>query len=254
MGGTDNPGPNVVFGRNPASWVVALSGLRATLLFMRRRDGDRLRWYRVVYWLAYRLGLTVWRRPAPPADLVALVEGPSPLHAGRALDLGCGTGTDSIYLARHGWDVTGVDMVPKALATALSDAAAAGVAPRFVRGDVTRLHDLGVGDGYTLVLDFGCFHTLPEDRRPAYVASISEAAAPGATLLLYGFRRPPKAAPMHAGVTKDEVQQRFNRAGWELVGAERVPADTIAIAARRAADRFELWRYRLRRVDSTDSG
>ena len=91
---------------------------------------------------------------------------------GTCLDLGCGTGTDAIYLAIHGWDITGVDAVPKALATARRDASAAGVA-RFVQGDVTRLHELGVGEGYALIVDFGCFHTLPEDRRPAYVAGVS---------------------------------------------------------------------------------
>jgi SAM-dependent methyltransferase len=115
MGGTYSPEWNVGLRRSPALWVVAVSGLLASIVFMRRRDGDRLRWYRVVYWLAYRLGLAVWRRPTPPADLVALVEGPSALPAGRALDLGCGTGTDAIYLATHGWDVTGVDIVPKSV-------------------------------------------------------------------------------------------------------------------------------------------
>jgi SAM-dependent methyltransferase len=163
-------------------------------------SAGRIRWYRVVYWLAYRLGLAVWRRPTPPADLVEMIEGPAPLPAGRALDLGCGTGTDTIYLAAHGWDVTGVDAVPKALTIARRDATAAGVSPRFVQGDVTRLHDLGVGGGYTLLLDFGCFHTLPEDRRAAYVTSVTRAAAPAATFLLFGFRRPPKAAPMRQGV------------------------------------------------------
>lgn len=247
MGGRFSPEGNVGFRRSPGLWVVAVSVLPASV-FMRRRDGDRLRWYRVVYWLAYRVGLAVWRRSTPPADLVALVEGPSALPAGRALDLGCGTGTDVIYLATHGWDVTGVDTVPKALAAARRDATAAGVAPRFVHGDVTRLHQLGVGDGYSLLVDFGCFHTLPEDRRPAYVAGVSEAAAAGATLLLYGFRRPPKAAPMHAGVTTDEVQQRFSRAGWELADAQRMPPEKLGIAVRCIADRFELWRYQLRRV------
>ena len=211
----------------------------------RRASTDRLRWYRVVYGLGYRLGLVVWQRATPPAELIALVEGPSPLEPGRALDLGCGTGTDTIYLARHGWDVTAIDMVPKALATARRNATAAGVAPRFIEGDVTRLHDLGVGDGYSLLLDFGCFHTLPEDRRPAYVSSVARAGAPGATLLLYGFRRPPKAAPMHAGMTSDEVAQRFSPAGWQLVAAGRTSAQTIAV--RRADDRFELWYYQLRR-------
>ncbi len=248
MGGTRNPGKNAGSRRHPAGRAAAAWGLLASLLFLRRRSSGRLRWYRVVYWLAYRLGLTIWRRPAPLADLVALIEGPSPLPAGRALDLGCGTGTDTVYLAAHGWDVTGVDMVPRALAIARRDATAAGVGPRLVHGDVTRLHELGIGDGYTLVLDFGCFHTLPEDRRSAYVTSVSRVAAPGATLLMYGFTRPPRAAPMHAGITTDEVQRRFSRAGWELVDAQRAPAETTGVAVPRADDRFELWRYRLCRV------
>jgi SAM-dependent methyltransferase len=199
----------------------------------------------VVYRLAYRLGLTVWQRSAPPSDLVALVEGTAALMPGRALDLGCGTGTDTIYLATQGWEVTAVDMVPKALATARQRAHFAGVTPQFIEGDVTSLQDLGVGDGYALVLDFGCFHTLPHDRRPAYVTSVSRAAAPGATLLLYGFTRPPKAAPMHAGISTEEVCRRFSRGGWELVNAERASAEALGISVRRADDRFELWCYQL---------
>jgi SAM-dependent methyltransferase len=225
--------------------VAAVGGsLVGLLLLLRGRSAPGLRWYRIVYGLAYRLGLTVWQRPTPPADLIALVEGPTALAPGRALDIGCGTGTDTTYLATRGWNVTAIDMVPKALAAARRNATAAGVAPRFIEGDVTRMHELGAGDGYTLLLDFGCFHTLPEDRRPAYVTSVSHAAAQGATLLLYGFGRPPKAAPMHAGVTVDEVRQRFSQAGWELVNTTRASADT---RVRRADDRFELWRYQLQR-------
>ncbi|MEV0819951.1 hypothetical protein [Nonomuraea rubra] len=91
--------------------------------------------------------------------------------------------------------------------------------PRFVHGDVTRLPDLGIGEGFTLLVDFGCFHTLPEDRRAAYVAGVSHAATSGARLLLYGFSRPPKVAPMHAGVTVEEVRRRFCPAGWQLLRA-----------------------------------
>ena len=215
MSGARNHEWNVGLRRSPTVWMVVMSGLLGSLLFL-RRDKERLRWYRVVYWLAYRLGLTVWRRPPRPTIWLLWWKDPR-RYPRTGFDLGCGTGTDTIYLATHGWEVTGVDIVPKALATARRDATAAGVAPRLVQGDVTRLQDLGVGDGYTLVVDFGCFHTLPGDRRAAYVVGVTEAAAPGATLLLYGFRRPPKAAPMHAGVTTDEVQQRFSSAGWKLV-------------------------------------
>ena len=128
--------------------------------------GNRLRWYQVVYRALYRLGFVFWQRDAPPEDLVALVEGPSALPPGRALELGCGTGTDTIYLAGHGWDVTAVDMVPKTLATARRRASAAGVTPRFIEGGVTRLPDLQVGDGHDLVLDFGCFPRCPKTGDP----------------------------------------------------------------------------------------
>jgi SAM-dependent methyltransferase len=218
------------------------------MLLWRRRAGPRvegLRWYGFVYRTAYLLGLKVWDRGVPTADLVELVEGAS--APGQALDLGCGTGTDSIYLAQHGWHVTGVDMVPKALAIARQKAATAGVSPRLLEGDVTRLQDFGVGDGYTLLLDFGCFHTLPQDRRDAYVRSVSEVAAPGALFLLYGFKRPPRLAPMQAGLTAEEVRERFAENRWELVSAEPVRADEIRAVGRRVDETFEVWRYRLRR-------
>jgi len=236
--------------RRPKRWwpVPLLGGLLAALLLWRRSAGTAVegaRWYGFVYRTAYLLGLKVWDRGVPTADLVELAEGAS--APGRALDLGCGTGTDSIYLAQHGWDVTGVDMVPKALSIARRKAAAAGVSPRLVEGDVTRFHDFGVGDGYTLLLDFGCFHTLPQDRRDAYVQSVSEAAALGAKFLLYGFKRPPRLAPMRAGLTAEEVRERFSDDRWELISAEPVKADEIRAVGRRVDETFEVWRYRLRR-------
>jgi len=238
----------IVQHRHRIGAVAAAGAVLAGLLLIRRRGAGATRWYRVVYRMLYRLGLIFWQRPTPPPDLVALVEGPSPLPPGRALDLGCGTGTDTLYLATHGWEVTAVDMVRQALATARQKATAAGVSPRFLEGDVTRLHDLGVGDGYTLVLDFGCFHTLPEDQRSRYVTEVTNAAAPGATFLLYGFRRPPKAAPMHASLTVEEVRQRFAPSGWQLVNADPIPPEAISIRARQAANRFDLWRYELHRA------
>jgi SAM-dependent methyltransferase len=228
-----------------------LAGLAAAIVFGRLREGappGRRRWYGFVYRTAYLLGLRVWDRGAPVSDLVELVEGSPHVPPGRALDIGCGTGTESIYLAEHGWDVTGVDIVPKALAIARRKAAAAGVSPRFVEGDVTRLRDLGVGDGYDLLVDFGCFHTIPPELRDGYVQSVSEAAAPGSTFLLFGFTRPPRLAPMHAGVTTEEVRRRFDGSRWDLVSAGPKSVDAIEVAGKRADELFELWGYRLQRL------
>jgi SAM-dependent methyltransferase len=220
-------------------------GMAALLLAgqIRQARSEGSRWYAFVYRALYLLGLRVWERDLPPPDLVRLVEGET--TPGRALDLGCGTGTDSIYLAQHGWQVTGVDMVPKALAIARRKAEAAGVHPRFVEGDVTRLPELGIGGEYSLLLDFGCLHTLPLDRREAYVESVSAAAAPGATFVLFGFKRPPRLAPMQAGLSAEEVRDRFPRQGWDVITAEPVSAEELGAVGRPVNASFEAWHYRL---------
>ena len=74
------------------------------------------------YRLAYRFGRPRWDTAEPRPELEGLLPGRRP---GRALDLGCGTGTDAIYLASQGWEVTGVDFVPEAIATARTRARAA---------------------------------------------------------------------------------------------------------------------------------
>src|SRR5919201_3755922 len=117
-------------GIRPLVVAAAILGLAAAVRHALRGQ----RWYSLVYRAFYLARLRIWERRVPPADLIELIEGPEALAPGRALDLGCGTGTDSIYLARHGWDVTGVDMVPEALALARRSASAAGVTPSLVHG------------------------------------------------------------------------------------------------------------------------
>jgi SAM-dependent methyltransferase len=239
-----------VWTRRARPFVVAAAILGLTALLRRGFGGQR--WYSLVYRTFYLARLRIWERQVPPSDLVELVEGPHALAHGRALDLGCGTGTDSIYLAGHGWDVTGVDMVPEALAIARRNAAAKSVRANFVQDDVTRLRDVVQG-AFDLVLDFGCYHTLPPDRRPAYVDCVSAVAAPGATFLLYGFARPPRLAPVQAGISLDEVRERFSR-DWEIVGAEQTSGAPIQVAHTRADQVFELWRFRLRRLTHEGRG
>jgi cyclopropane fatty-acyl-phospholipid synthase-like methyltransferase len=162
---------------------------------------------------AYLLGFKPWDSGVSPPELVSFVESRQP---GKALDLGCGTGTNTVYLATKGWDATGVDFVPRAVKRAKSKAAQAGVSPRLVVGDVTRLTELGIGDGYDLLLDVGCFHSIPEPGRDGYVRGATAVAAGGATMLLFCFiRRNGRGRFGPPGIARGEVQERF-ASGWDI--------------------------------------
>src|SRR4029450_11880357 len=97
----------------------------------------------------YNLGYRWFRMPweiGPRQELVELVRS-GRLRPGRTVDLGCGTGANAVFLAQHGFDVTGIDFAPAALAKAAAKAAAAGVQVRFLEDDLTRLrHRLGTLD------------------------------------------------------------------------------------------------------------
>ena len=94
-------------------------------------------WYEAMY----RRGMTPWDSGVTPPEVVELIEGSSATQPGRALDLGCGTGTNVAYLARHGWEATGVESSQTAIAAAAEKIEGLEGA-RVLRGDVTRLEDL----------------------------------------------------------------------------------------------------------------
>src|SRR6516164_11683792 len=103
---------------------------------------------RVLYEALSRIGLNPSLGAADIADtwIVAFVEGPKRLEPGRALDLGCGAGRNTRYLAQHGWEVIGIDMIGRAIDKARSQAVDTAAKVRFLQGDVTRLADLDIGD------------------------------------------------------------------------------------------------------------
>jgi hypothetical protein len=110
--------------------------------------------------------------------------------------------------------------VPRAIDKAKTKAASAGVAPRLIVGDITRLTELGIGDGYGLLLDKGCFHSISDDRRDDYVRGVSAVASGGATFLLFAFIRRGGTTPLGPrGLSRGEVPDRFARE-WDLIGEQ----------------------------------
>jgi SAM-dependent methyltransferase len=198
---------------------------------------------RFVYQVMYRIGFTPWDTPETPVPAVLreAIEGPQAIHPGRALDLGCGMGRHAIYLAAHGWQVTGVDSAERALRTARLRADSAGLDVGFIRGDVTRIDKTGVNGPFDFFLDGGCFHGMSEDERRRYNKSITQVAAPGAELLLFSFgpsRRhvPPRGAEM------SDVERCFAD-GWKMTwsATDRNIPDSLADSYT-----FTAW-YRLKR-------
>jgi SAM-dependent methyltransferase len=167
----------------------------------------------LIYRVMYRIGFTPWETGELPRELRGLVEGAGALPAGRALDIGCGTGTHSVYLAQHGWRVTAVDVVDRALARARACAEAARVAVDWIKADVADLGALGIEPGLTLAFDRGCFHGLDDRQRGAYAAAVTALAAPGASLLMMAFA-PSRVPVAPRGVTDTEIVARFD--GWEM--------------------------------------
>ena len=195
----------------------------------------------LIYQVMYRVGFTPWDTGEVPSELTELVEGGDALAPGRALDLGCGTGTQTVYMTGRGWRVTGIDDVEAPLRRARARSKAAGSRVDWLKGDVTRLGKLGLQSGYTLVLDRGCYHGISDSGRDGYVRGVTDLTAREGMLLLMCFA-PNRVLAGPRGATRDEIASRFSP-GWELVGDQPDSGDPPAGPLR---DVPRTW-YRLRR-------
>ena len=138
----------------------------------------------------YVAGDTPWDTGKPDEHLVAFLRS-SPVERGRALDVGCGTGTNALWLAEQGFAVLGVDLAPSGIEKARAKAAGLGRDCRFALADFLR--DEVSGCPFDLVFDRGCFHVFDEARDRArfaqHVASLLKAG--GRWLSLIGSTEGP---------------------------------------------------------------
>jgi 2-polyprenyl-3-methyl-5-hydroxy-6-metoxy-1,4-benzoquinol methylase len=179
---------------------------------------DALRRSRLGFQWRYWRGQTPWDTDVTPPEVMDVIANTPP---GKALDLGCGTGTNAITLARHGWQVTGVDFAPKAIRTARRKAAAAGLEISFHAADVT---NLGMLTGpYDYVLDIGCLFVLGEAERVRYARELARLARPQAWYMLYAWLPRPWQGGIW-GISAEEVEsllgEEFSKAR-QAVGEEK---------------------------------
>jgi cyclopropane fatty-acyl-phospholipid synthase-like methyltransferase len=122
-----------------------------------------------------------WDSGISPPELLDFIEKHPP---GSAIDIGCGTGTNVITLAQAGWQVTGVDFVPRAIRMAKRKVRQAGIEAELHVRDASNL--TGISGPFDLALDMGCFHSLG-DKKADYLSELERILAPGGHWLMYGF-------------------------------------------------------------------
>lgn len=160
----------------------------------------------------YIEGDTPWDSGRPSAELMRVVEGFS-VPISPALELGCGTGTNAVWLASRGFQVTAVDVSATAIQRARERARAAGVEVDFRRLDLKQERpDIAP---VPFVFDRGTYHVLRQDALPAWLSLLSAVTSPGSLYLtLTGNSNEPSDLPgpprVHAHELCAELQPLFD--------------------------------------------
>ncbi|MGB7094490.1 MAG: class I SAM-dependent methyltransferase [Anaerolineales bacterium] len=139
----------------------------------------------------------IFGSPHERKEYVQLVENGS-LTVGTAIDLGCGEGSNAIYLSQKGFDVTGVDYSPTAIKRATTNAQAALVEVTFVEDDLTQLRH--VNGTFDLLVDFGAINDLNSGDRDLYLKNVLPLTHPGCHFILMCFTN---------SLPPDEIEGRF---------------------------------------------
>ena len=188
----------------------------------------------------YATGNLPWDTGQPDEHLVELARDGT-LRAGRALEVGCGTGTNALWLAGHGFDVVAVDLAPLAIAQARAKAAGAARA-RFEVLDFLAADPPGAP--FDLVFDRGCFHVFDEpDARARFAARVAALLAPGgAWLSLVGSTEgpardvgPPRRSAREVAAALEPVLELQVLRSVVFATADRAPAAAWLCLARRRA-------------------
>lgn len=138
------------------------------------------------YYAGTSLGKIPWQKTQ--ADYFTNVIKAGKVKPGSALDLGCGTGAKSIYLAKKGFKVTGIDISKTAIKLAKKNAQKAKAQVNFIVADVTGLSFLK-NKKFDFVLDWANLHGIPKTKQKRYVTKIAKHTKKGGRLLLRCFSK-----------------------------------------------------------------
>jgi SAM-dependent methyltransferase len=151
-----------------------------------------------------------------PADELQKVVAAGKVARCRVVDMCCGSGTDAIYLASKGFDVTAIDVAPSALGHAMEKARQANVSVQWMVADILAPPVLKPFD---FVYDRGCYHVVRDQNLTAYLETVRRFSRPGTKFLLLATRGDEQSRVElsgedhsgggHSGVTEEELRFDF---------------------------------------------
>lgn len=154
----------------------------------------------------YRTGDVPWDTGNPSSELKRVLA-EEKIQPCRAIDLGCGTGSNAIWLAQQGFEVTGLDVSKLAIEHAKEKARSAGVKVDFIAGDVCDPPDLG--SPFQFFLDRGCYHCVRREIVWEFLHTLeSITAADAMGLVLAGNAKEP-LDPGPPVVTEQEIRNEL---------------------------------------------
>ena len=153
-----------------------------------------------------------WKTEEPQKELVEAIESAWFQKGQRVIDIGCGNGEVSRWLAEQGFPVLGIDYSAAAIDNCRRLSAGQGKPISFEVADLC--DDALRLDPAPALIDRGCFHRIAENARPVYVRNIARATVPsGHYLLLSGTFEDPRFANYRSArsepALKEHVQSLF---------------------------------------------
>ncbi|RBI61582.1 class I SAM-dependent methyltransferase [halophilic archaeon] len=132
------------------------------------------------------------------------------------LDVGCGTGELSLFLARRGYDVLGIDISPRAVEQARSKARWRRIDAEFLVWDALDLAELAeAGLSFRTVVDSAMFHQFGDDERRRFIDGLGSVVPAGGLYAVLGDARS-STRPTY-GISPAELRERFqSRTGWTV--------------------------------------
>ncbi|NEO28376.1 MAG: methyltransferase domain-containing protein [Kamptonema sp. SIO4C4] len=181
----------------------------------------------------YQNQTTRWDIGQPaPAFVQFLQEQQEKLPRGKVAVLGCGRGYDALPFAQMGFDVTGFDFAPSAIAAATQIAQTHQIPVNFEQADIFQLPATH-SNQFDYILEHTCFCAIPPEKRAEYVQVAHSLLKPQGHFLGIFFTHSRPGGPPF-GATPDEIQNHFQ----PQFAVQSLQPVTHSVASRQGEEHF----------------